>query len=557
MVRATEPPPTQVSENPAASRISRAVHPVSNFVLVFAVRIRRQNSVSAPIRIEIVKTPTKRLTVTIGILIGMFLAALEATVVGTAMPTVISSLGGLELYSWVFSAYLLASTVTVPAWGKLSDLYGRRPLYLWAIAIFLLGSVLSGQAQSMTQLIAFRAIQGLGAGGLLPLAMTIAAELYTPVERARVQGYFSGVWGLASIVGPLLGGIITEQISWRWIFYLNIPFGLAAAVIIGTQFVDERIQGKRREIDIFGMLSFTVSVTLLMLLLVRTGETFALLAPTNLLLAAGSVVAMVVFIRAEWRAGEPLIPVDLLRHRVVYCAVINGFFSGMAIFGLISFIPLFVQGVMGTGATRAGSVLTPLLMGWVVFSIVGGRLLLWLHFRWVMLAGMLLMVAGFVKLTMMTSQTEISAVLWNVGLAGSGMGLVMITQLIAVQSSVARERLGIATSTAQFFRSIGGAVGVAIMGAVMARGMSTQIAAIGSSLGAGVDRGFQQLVDDPNAFLQPAIRDTVSPELVIAFQSMLAKSLHSVFIVGTVVSIIGLLSVALMPSAGLTSTPRQ
>ena len=502
------------------------------------------------------QTSTKRLTVTIGILIGMFLAAMEATVVGTAMPTVISALGGLELYSWVFSAYLLASTVTVPAWGKLSDLYGRRPLYLWAISIFLLGSVLSGQAQSMTQLIAFRAIQGLGAGGLLPLAMTIAAELYTPVERAKIQGYFSGVWGLASIVGPLLGGIITEQISWRWVFYLNIPFGLAAAIIIGTQFVEERSEGKRRKIDIFGMLSFTVSVTLLMLLLVRSGENFQLLSSTNLTLAASSIIAMTLFVRAERRAHEPLIPVDLLRHRVVYCSVINGFFSGMAIFGLISFIPLFVQGVMGTGPTRAGSVLTPLLMGWVVFSIVGGRLLLWFQFRWVMLAGMLLMVAGFVLLDMMTSQTEIRNVLWNVGLVGSGMGLVMITQLIAVQSSVSRERLGIATSTAQFFRSIGGAVGVAIMGAVMARGMTTRIAAIGSRVGSGVDQGFQQLVEDPNAFLQPAIRDTVSPELVIAFQSMLANSLHSVFIVGTVVSILGLLSVALMPSAGITKTAR-
>ncbi len=501
------------------------------------------------------QTSTKRLTITIGILIGMFLAALEATVVGTAMPTVIASLGGLELYSWVFSAYLLASTVTVPAWGKLSDLYGRRPLYLLAISIFLLGSILSGQAQSMTQLIAFRAIQGLGAGGLLPLAMTIVAELYTPVERARVQGFFSGVWGLASIVGPLLGGVITEQISWRWVFYLNIPFGLVAAFIIGTQFVEAPSDGKRREIDVFGMLSFTVSVTLLMLVLVGGEESAGLFSSNNLMLAAGSVVAMMLFVRAERRAEEPLIPVDLLRQRVFSGAVFNGFLSGMAIFGLISFIPLFVQGVMGTGATRAGSVLTPLLMGWVVFSVVGGRLLLWFHFRWVMLAGMLLMVAGFILLDMMTSETRIGVVLWNVGLIGSGMGLVMITQLIAVQSSVSRERLGIATSTAQFFRSIGGAVGVAIMGTVMAQGMTTQIAALGS--GSGADLGFQQLAEDPNAFLQPAIRDTVSPELVAAFQSMLANSLHSVFIVGTVVSVLGLLSVAMMPSAGLTEARRQ
>jgi EmrB/QacA subfamily drug resistance transporter len=488
----------------------------------------------------------------------MFLAALEATVVGTAMPTVIAALGGLELYSWVFSAYLLASTVTVPAWGKLSDLYGRRPLYLWAISIFLLGSVLSGQAQTMMQLIAFRAIQGLGAGGLLPLAMTIAAELYTPAERARVQGFFSGVWGLASILGPLLGGIITEQISWRWVFYLNIPFGLAAALIVGSQLIENRTGGVRRKIDLFGILTFTGSVTLFMLVLVQENPSARLFSMTNLMLVAGSAGAMILFIRAERAAEEPLIPVDVLRNRVVSGAVFNGFLSGMAIFGLISFIPLFVQGVMGTGATRAGSVLTPLLMGWVVFSVIGGRLLLWIHFRWVMLSGMSMMVAGFVLLDFLTPASPIRVVLWDVALVGSGMGLVMITQLIAVQSSVTRDRLGIATSTAQFFRSIGGALGVAIMGTVMAREMTTQMAALMFKAETESEAGgLRRLLDDPNAFLQPAIRDAVPPEIVNTFQTMLANSLHSVFVVGTVVSIVGLLSVALMPSAGLRESSEQ
>lgn len=490
-----------------------------------------------------------------GILVGMFLAALEATVVGTAMPTVISALGGLELYSWVFSAYLLTSTVTVPAWGKLSDVYGRRPLYLWAIFIFLLGSVLSGQAQTMVQLIVFRAVQGLGAGGLLPLAMTIAAELYTPVERARIQGYFSGVWGLASVIGPLLGGIITEQISWRWVFYLNVPFGLVAAFIIGTQMTEDHSGRVKRKIDVFGMLLFTVSVTLLMLFLVQSDGSVPLLSSGNLILVAVSVASMALFVRAERAADDPLLPVDLLSNRVVCGAVCNAFLSGMAIFGLISFIPLFVQGVMGTGATRAGSVLTPLLMGWVVFAIIGGRMLLWIHFRWVMLLGMLLMVSGFVLLTFITPETMIRVVLWDVGLIGAGMGLVMITQLIAVQSSVARDRLGIATSTAQFFRSIGGALGVAIMGAVMTRGMTTQLTALRTK--GAIGPGLARLVQDPNAFLQPVIRDTVSPDALNAFQSMLASSLHSVFVLGTVVSVLGLLSVALMPSAGLKSPSEQ
>jgi len=488
----------------------------------------------------------------------MFLAALEATVVGTAMPTVIASLGGLELYSWVFSAYLLASTVTVPAWGKLSDIHGRRPLYLAAIAIFLFGSILSGQAQTMTQLIIFRAIQGLGAGGLMPLSMTISAELYTPVERAKIQGYFSGVWGLASIVGPLVGGVITEQINWRWVFYLNIPFGLVAALIVGTQLIEDHSNRKRRSVDVFGIMLFTLSITLLMLLLVRSETSFDLSSSTNLLLIAGSAVLMVLFFRTERHAEEPLLPLDLFRDRMFSGAAVNAFLAGMAMFGLISFIPLFVQGVIGTGATAAGSVLTPLLLAWVVLSIVGGRMLLRISFRSVMLAGMVLMVVGFLMLDMMTSESAIRTVLLNVGIIGAGMGLVMITQLIAVQSAVPRERLGIATSTAHFFRSIGGAVGVAVMGTVMTQRMNRQLQDIGAG---AVDgelpiAGLQDMVQNPNAFLEPAARAALSPEVVAVFQNMLANALYGVFIVGSVVSVLGLISVGLMPGSKLTHTPQ-
>ena len=496
--------------------------------------------------------PANRLIVTVGILVGMFLAALEATVVGTAMPTVVASLGGLEIYSWVFSAYLLASTVTVPAWGKLSDLYGRRPFYLLAISIFLLGSILSGQAQSMVQLIVFRTIQGFGAGGLLPLAMTIIAELYTPVERTRVQGYFSGVWGLASIAGPLLGGIITDQLSWRWVFYLNIPFGLIAAVIIGTQLVEDRSHLRRRKIDLSGIVLFTVSITLFMLLLVRSSDSFDLSTPSNLFLIAGSLLTMGLFLKVERTAEEPLLPVALFRNKVFTGSSINGFLAGMAMFGVISFIPLYVQGVLGTGATEAGSVLTPLLMGWVIFSVVGARLLLRVKFRTMMFAGMVLMISGFGLLDLMGTATSRITVLVNVGLIGSGMGLVMITSLIAVQSSVTRDQLGVATSTAQFFRSIGGAIGVAIMGTVMAQRMNSQLVQLTSNAGIADTSGLQQLVENPDAFLQPAARQAMSPEIVASFQTMLANALHTTFVIGTAVSVLALLAVALMPPVQLT-----
>jgi len=495
-----------------------------------------------------VRSSTKRLTITAGILTGMFLAALEATAVATAMPTVIASLGGLEIYSWVFSSYLLASTVTVPAWGKLSDVYGRRPLYLLAIAIFLLGSVLSGQASDMTSLIVFRTVQGLGAGGLLPLAMTIIAELYTPTERARVQGYFSGVWGLASIVGPLLGGFITERLDWRWVFYINVPFGLVAGLVIGIWLVEDASARRHRRVDVFGILAFTASVTCFMLLLVEGAPPGGFASPRSLGLIAACIVLMAVFVGAERRTRDPLLPVDLFRNRMFSTSALTGLLAGMALFGTISFIPLFVQGVIGGSATQAGSVLTPLLLGWVLFSTVGARLLLRFSFRRVMFSGMCLMVLGFLFLDTIGPGTPISTLLIYMGLIGAGMGMVMISSLIAVQSGVPRELLGIATSTAQFFRSVGGAIGVAIMGAVMAQGMASRFA----ELTAGKDAGsLRSLVDNPNALLDPLTRQSMAPELVATFQTVLAGALHSTFMVATIASVLGLLASRLMPAVTL------
>jgi len=467
------------------------------------------------------------------------------------MPTVVASLGGFEVYSWVFSAYLLTSTVTVPIWGKVSDLYGRRPFYLLSIAVFLAGSILSGIAQSMTQLIVFRAIQGIGAGGLLPIGMTIIAELYTPVERARIQGYFSGVWGLASILGPLVGGFLTDQLNWRWVFFINIPVGLVAGMIIGTRLVEGRTTVKRHRLDAFGITLFTMSMTLLMVMLVQSERSFDFSSPTTISLLGGSLICLFLFILMERRAEEPLLPVELFRNRVFAGATLSSFLAGTAMFGLLSFVPLFVQGVQGTGATEAGSVLTPLLMGWMIFSTIGGRLLLRFTFRRVMLAGMILMLGGFLLLDVMTPETTRLVVLRNSLILGAGMGLTMIVAMIAVQDAVPRSQLGIATSTSQFFRAIGSAIGVAIMGTVMTQRMHQQV-----SESAGVE-SLRQFAENPDVFLQPAVRDTLSPDMVRTFQQMLANALHSVFVVGTIICIAALVSVFFMPSIRLTSKPPE
>ncbi len=323
----------------------------------------------------------------------MSLGALEATVVSTAMPTVIAQLGGLAHYSWVFAAYLLTSTASVPIWGRLSDLYGRRRMYLLGVAVFLLGSVMCGAATSMFQLIAARAIQGLGAGAIIPLSMTIVGELYALSERARTQALFSGVWGVASIAGPLVGGYITDAIDWRWVFYLNVPFGFCCMAVIALAYPPSR-SDKPVQVDWLGASLLFAGVSALLIAL--GGETGG--AAWWLV---GSIVLLAAFGWVERRAPEPILPVDLLRLPIMTRTLVVVFLVGLALFGAIAFIPLFVQSVMGGTATQAGQVLTPLFLGWVVMSIVGARLTVRMGYRVAAIGGSVLMTAGFIGLSML------------------------------------------------------------------------------------------------------------------------------------------------------------
>ncbi|MBI4886793.1 MAG: MFS transporter [Acidobacteria bacterium] len=411
----------------------------------------------------------RRRAITAGLLLGMSLGALEATVVGTAMPTVIATLGGLAHYSWVFSAYLLTSTASVPIWGRLSDLYGRRRMYLTGIAVFLIGSMASGAATSMTVLIVSRAVQGLGAGAVIPLSLTIIGELYTLKERARAQALFSGVWGVASVAGPLVGGYITDALSWRWVFYLNLPFGLTCAAVLLLAYPPTRRSGAVRvDWPGAGLLFAGISALLLALGGDTGGAAWWLGGAAAALLASFAVV--------EHRSPDPLLPVDLLRNPLVARTLTVVFLVGMALFGAIAFIPLFVQGVMGGTATQAGQVLTPLFMGWVLMSVASARLTVKVGYRKLAMAGSVLMTAGFIGLSTVGAESARRSVLAAGLFIGGGMGLSMLSLLLAVQHGVARAHLGLATSLNQFSRSVGAAVGVAIMGALLTRrlpGIST------------------------------------------------------------------------------------
>ncbi|HKP85391.1 MAG TPA: MDR family MFS transporter [Blastocatellia bacterium] len=483
---------------------------------------------------------SRRWAVTAGVLLGMFLAALEATVVGTAMPTVIASLGGLDRYSWVFSAYLLTSTVTVPVWGRLSDLYGRRPLYLMAVVFFLVGSALSGASQTITQLIVFRAIQGFGAGGLIPLSMTITGDIYTVKERARMQGLFSAVWGLASILGPLAGGFITDHLSWRWVFYINIPFGLAAAVVVGAALVEPK-RAERPVIDYAGATMLTIAVTLLLIALVESGEPAVWANPLMWLVVASAVVFGILFARAERRAKEPIVPLSLFRNRVIAVGSIIAFMVGASLFGAITFIPLFVQGTLGGSATQAGVLLTPFLLGWVVMAVVGGRLIFRVGYRTTILAGMIVLVISFGILSSFDQGTSRVLLVANMGLMGSGMGLVNFALLLTMQNAVGRSRLGIATSLNQFSRSIGQTLGVAVMGAVMTFSLSSHLADIQRTSGRPQEE-VARVVHNSSALIDPIARVSLPPELLKALSSALGDALRNVFLVGMGFAALALLS---------------
>ncbi|HXU91694.1 MAG TPA: MDR family MFS transporter [Methylomirabilota bacterium] len=402
-----------------------------------------------------------------GVMLSVFLAAMESTVVATAMPRVVESLGGVQIYSWVFSGFLLTSTVTMPLWGRLSDLLGRRPIFLTGLTIFLVGSALSGAAQNMGQLIGFRMLQGLGAGSLMTLGMTIVGELFGLEQRAKMQGYVSGVWGVASLLGPLLGGLLTDHASWRWVFYINLPFGALAMLLLHGALPE----GQRRphRLDYAGVALFSAGVSALLFGIMEAGRVGRWTGIDVLLPLGVAVTALGAFIAVERQASEPIVPLRLFRHRMVTAASVNGLLSGMAMFGAISFVPLFLQHVSGMSATAAGFVLTPFVLGWVAMSIISARLVLRLGYRILVVSGMACLALAFLMLARWSPGLTQAVAMRDALVGGIGMGLTFVPMLIAVQSAVPRADLGSATSMTQFFRTIGGALGLSVMGAMMIR----------------------------------------------------------------------------------------
>lgn len=467
------------------------------------------------------KTSAGRGVVVIAILLATFMAAMEATVIGTAMPTVVGDLGGLELYGWVGAIYMLAATVTMPVYGKLADVFGRKPVMLFGICVFLAGSAASGLARSMVMLIVMRGIQGLGAGGIQPISMTILGDIYTPAERARIQALFGGVWGVAGIAGPLLGGLIVHALSWRWVFYVNVPFGALAAALLVFRYREKLEQpAKRPPIDVLGALLLSAFVLTLL------GG-----ARGSIALLAASAIALVLFVVAERRHPSPMLPIDLLTRRLIAVSSACGALLGAVMSAVVIYVPLYVQSVLLRSATMAGTTVAPMLVGWPLASALSGRMLLRTGPRPLVRVGLAAVAVSAVVIDrVIAGGGSIIALQVTMFFVGIGMGLANTALLIAVQESVGFAQRGVATATTMFFRTIGGALAVGILGSLLASVLAGRVP--------------EEILDE---LLGPEHGRTLAPELVRTIGGVLQSGMTTLFHVVAGVSVAGTLLAVVFP----------
>jgi EmrB/QacA subfamily drug resistance transporter len=492
---------------------------------------------------------TKRqvMTTFMGVVLGVLLAAIDQTIVATALPRIVSDLHGFNHLSWVVTAYLLASTVTMPIYGKLSDLHGRKPLYLIAIVIFLVGSALCGAAQDMNQLIAFRAVQGIGAGGLIPLAMAIMGDLFSPRDRGRYVGFVGATWALAAIAGPLLGGTLTDNVSWRWIFYINIPVGLVALTVIATT-MHVPFQRREHTIDYLGAALLAVAVSSFLLATVWGGVTYPWGSWQVLTALAIAIVCTGLFIVVEQRAAEPVLPLSLFRNSVFRVSTIAAVLVGAAIFSTLVYIPVFVQGVIGASATSSGVVLIPLMLGWVLASIASGQIISRTgRYKIFPIAGTIIVLVGFWLLTRLSVNSTNGIAIFDMVVVGLGMGLLAQTYVLAVQNAVEPTELGTATAANQFFRQIGAMFAVAGLGTLLISRLKTEL---NQQLGAEAHR-----VDPSRLLHAPDKAQHLPPELVAGTHAALAAALHDVFLVGIPIVVCALVLAFMLKELPLRTTP--
>jgi EmrB/QacA subfamily drug resistance transporter len=460
---------------------------------------------------------SERGPVLLSIMLSVGLVAIDSTILATAVPSIVKDLGGFVQFPWLFSIYLLAQAVSVPIYGKLSDLFGRKPVILFGIATFLIGSVLCGFAWSMATLIAARAIQGLGAGAVQPTSMTMIGDLYTISERARVQGYVASVWAISAVVGPTLGGVFSDFLTWRWIFFVNVPLGGLAAWMLIRRF-HETVEKKAHKIDFTGAALLAVGSSLVILGLLEGGVLWAWGSLTSVTILLGGLLFLLAFTVVERRAAEPILPGWVFRRRLLNTTSLASMAIGVMVIGLTSYVPLFVQGVLGTGALVAGFALAALTVGWPLSAALAGRIYLRIGFRNTALIGAAIVLTGAALMLLLSAGSNV----WQVGatcfVVGLGMGLVASPTLVAAQSTVDWQSRGVVTGTNLFARSMGSALGIAIFGAIANASLASRVGGHTSGTTSGV----------------PA--------------SALAPALHEVFLAAAVVALVMMAAIAAMPA---------
>ncbi len=510
---------------------------------------------------------SRRLTV-IALIIVLLLGALDQTIVSTAMPRIVAQLRGLEIYAWVTTVYLLSSTVMVPVWGKLGDLYGRKIILIWGVSIFIVGSALCGMAGEfgplpllgggMTQLIVFRGLQGIGGGALFTSAFAVIADLYPPRERGKMSGYFGSVFALASVIGPVIGGFLTEHgtvhfggwtlAGWRWVFYVNLPLSALALFMIITRAPGLKA-GRGGRVDILGAALVVTGFVPLLLALSWGGHLYAWSSPQVLGMFALTVVSLALFAVVELKVSEPLLPLDLFRNKVFSLGNGASFVISMAFFGAITFLPLYLQLGIGVSATQSGMTMLPLMFGLILASTISGRMVSQIgRYKPMMIFGSVTMLAGMLLMTGIGPDTTSLGVAWRIFILGLGLGPAQSLFALAVQNAVPIERIGVATSSSQFFRQIGSTVGVAIFGAVMTHALSAEMAKIGGPNGGvlTLDR-LQAIALTQTEHGLGAAKVAVDPVMKTAF----SRAIVDLFWVGGAIAFVGLIAILLIPELPL------
>ncbi|AEP88168.1 multidrug efflux MFS transporter MdtP [Bacillus spizizenii] len=497
---------------------------------------------------------SKRTLLITGLIIAMFFSALDGTIVGTAMPKIVGDLGGLSMMTWLTTAYLLTSTTIVPIAGKLADLLGRRIVYVSGLIIFMAASALCGMANNMTELIIFRGLQGIGGGIMMPMAMIVIGDLFTGKQRAKFQGVFGAIYGLASVIGPQIGGWIVDSLNWKWVFYINLPVGIIAVI-----FIARGLQGRQQtgpiNFDIAGIFTMIVGVVSLLLALSFGGKDYAWGSWQILGLFALALIGIVSFIIVESKAKEPILPMYLFKNRTFTFLNLIGFFMSIGMFGAITFVPFFMQGIVGVSASESGTIMTPMMISMIITSIIGGQLVYKVGIKPQIITGMIVMAGGFLLLTTLDLDTSKLVATSYMAIIGLGMGLVMPILTLALQESFSKEELGVVTSSSQFFRSIGGTFGITMLGAVMnARSGSlltdklvpyldslpAQASSFASQLKGMIDtnpQGLLQSLFSPDAIKQ--IPAAFSSHIMPILKTSLMDSLHSVFYTGLIFIAVG------------------